>query len=491
MVELPAPPKGIRGPDATCRAFAQRKGGKAPICAERAAALGALDAALTETNESKRDTLLVALEGCTGLPAGLVRALRAEMAPVACADAIVEPFLAKPPANLSTTIQHVLVGHALAGRLSRMGGDLPVMKAPFTRERVLEHVKGPIAQWLVAQTSAIEETSQTGTKLASYGRGLVAVEAGMADMRLVQSAREVPLPKDFDEELRSIYYGALDEALEPRKTRGRDAALVGLAEFAAAGAIQDARLDRLRDFLSKLYKGRRLTTLDALALPPLPPLAPQTAEERLATRLPTFYAAQLFDAAQSTGEGMLRALLERGIPAPIRLALDHAPPQGEALRLYARARVELGRKYLRALDYDEAIELISRWPQPEQRPDDLTLLLALSLALRDGPENAAQYMLRSSSISLGADDVRALDEIASGKIAASLSAEAAFDAALLLFVSPPENTDAAHWRGVATRLRSSSAKLSDEKTKAFADAAAKEADSIADFIERQGAKPAP
>ena len=35
-----------------------------------------------------------------------------------------------------------------------------------------------------------------------------------------------------DAEIRESYYAALDDAIEPRKARGRDAALVGLRELA-------------------------------------------------------------------------------------------------------------------------------------------------------------------------------------------------------------------------------------------------------------------
>jgi hypothetical protein len=480
---LPPAPRGIRGPDRACAAFARRKGPKAPACADRAAALGALDTALAEGNTEKRDGQLASLEACAGLPAGLVRALRAELAPVACGDALAEPLLARAPKDLTPQLQHVLVGYTLAGRLARMGGDLPQLKAPFTRERVLEHIKGPIVKWLLTHTSAIEETSQTGAKLSSYARGVVAVEAGMADLRLVVSAREVPLPKEFDEELRAVYFSALDEVLDPRKIRGRDAALVGLSELAATGVISDPRLDRVRAFLSRQYKGRRIDALDPLALPPRFAAGSATLEERLATRLPTFYASVLLDPAQASSPPLIRALLERGIPASFRRALEEHPPEGDALRAYARARVELGRRYMRALDFDQAIALIARWPQAQARPDDLTFLLALSLALRNGPESASALLHRPASVSLGLGDVSALDSIAAGKHAAALSPQAAYDAATIQFISPPEKADAAYWRAVAARLKSAAAKDTDPARKLHAEDDAKEAESIAKFLE--------
>jgi hypothetical protein len=478
---LLAASKSVRGPDKSCKAYVSRKGGKVPACADRGKALEALDAAISETSPEKRDGMLASLETCAGLPPGLVRALRADLAPTTCGDAIVEPLLAKPPKGISTAVLQTLTGQALAGRLSRMGGDLPPFQKPFDRKRVLEHIKGPIAKWLLAQSSAIEETAAAGARLTSYGRALVAIEAGMADMRLVESARAVQLPAEFDEELRNIYYGALDEALEPRKVRGRDAALVGLTELGQLGVLRDPHQDRARAFLAKLYRGRRIDALDGLALPALPTIAPTTVEQRLASKLGSFSTSQLIDPAQAGEPAMLRALLDQGLPPAFRAASKAKAATPEIRRMLAQGRLELGRKSWRGVDFDEAAALAGAWPEGSPRPDEVTLLYALSLALRKGPESAAAMMLRAPSVSLGVGDVAALDKLAAST--SPVGPLAAFNAAILLGVSPPETADATYWKNVARRFHEASTRLTDAALKSRADTEAKQAEEIARALE--------
>lgn len=475
---LPAPRKDVRGPDKSCAAWAKRKKAKAPVCKEKTAALATLETALAEADEGKRDAALAALEDCAGLPAGLMRALRADLAPTECADVLVEPLLSKPPKGTSNAVLQVLTGQALAGRLARLGGDLPAMKPPYEKQKILEHIKGPIVKWLIAQTSSIEEISQTGAKLHSYGRALVAIEAGMADMRLVDSARTVPVPKEWDDELKGVYQGALEEVMEPRKKRGRDAALLGLGGMASLGVTGDTRLGKARQFLTKLYRGRRIDALDGLLLPAVGD-GGKTPEQRLAARLPTFYATQLLDPAAMTDADALRSWIGRGLPVALRGALRGATLTAEQRRLVAQARLELGKQYWRRFDFDEAIALTGK---EKERSEEDKLLLATALALRGGPENAADMMLRPPSTSLGALNVAALDQIA--KSSSPMAPLAAYNGAFLLALSPPENADEGFWRGVAKRFQDAAARLQDSKQKAQADQEAKQAGEIADALRK-------
>lgn len=477
---LPAVRKDVRGPDKSCNAWAKRRKGKAPACKERGEALAALERALGEGDTEKRDGALAALEECAGLPAGLVRALRAELAPTECADVLAEPVLSKPPKGTSNAVLQALAGHALAGRLARLGGDMPAMKPPYEKEKILEYIKGPVVKWLIAQTSAIEDASQAGAKLHGYARALVAVEAGIADMRLVDSSRSVPVPKEWDEELKAVYQGALEEAMEPRKKRGRDAALLGLGGMGALGVIDDPRLDRARKFLAKLYRGRRIDALDGLLLPAAG-AGGKTVEQRLAARLPTFYAGQLLDAGAMTEADALRSWLERGLPVALRAALKGGALTPEQRRLVAQARMELGRRYWRRFDFDETIALVGK---EKERSEEETLLLATALALRGGPENAADMMLRPPSTSLGAMNVAALDQVASSP--SKLAPMAAYNAAYLLALSPPENADEAFWKNVQRRFQEAAGRLQDGKHRAMAEQEAKQAGEIAAAL-----KPAP
>src|SRR5262245_26835219 len=98
-IETPFPPlaKGLPPPPAACADFVKRKAVGPLSCADAASSLSALDKAFTETDPASRDARLAALESCTLLPPGFARALRAELAPIECGDALVEPILKTPP----------------------------------------------------------------------------------------------------------------------------------------------------------------------------------------------------------------------------------------------------------------------------------------------------------------------------------------------------------------------------------------------------------
>src|SRR5690606_19414449 len=194
-----------------------------------------------------------------------------------------------------------------------------------------------------------------GSKLAYYGRAVVAVEAGMADMRFIDAVREVPVPEEFrgDQELEEAYYLGLERALEPRKERGRDAALVGLGSLATIGLLRDARVERARALLSRMYGGAPMDALDQLLLPPLSQVQAASSEEMLARRVQTFYASLLF--APDRAQPLLRMLVERGVSLPHRIALRDATLTPAERALYARARFELAQNYWRRVDVDEAI----------------------------------------------------------------------------------------------------------------------------------------
>lgn len=464
----PPAPIGLPPAPAACDAFVKRAPVAAPACADRESALAALDGALGEADAGKRDARLAGLEKCAGLEVGLVRALRAETAPVECADVVHAPVLQAPPAGLGGEVAHVLLGHTVAARLARTAQTPPKMSPPYEKKRVVEFTKGPLFTWITEQARAIEDLGRLGVQLPFYARGVVAVEAGMAYMRLVEAVRNAPLPDPMqkDEEVRNLYYGALDQSLEPLKTRGRDAALLGLLELSSVGILKDRRVEAARATLSRLYGGRRIDALDGLLVPPLPAASPASVEERLAAALPTFYAGRLLPPDAATRPGTLRAMLERGVPLPHRAALKQAELSPQVRVLYARARLDLGRLYWRAVDFDQVVALLHPWPHGVERPQEGTLLLALGLGLRNGPENAAMMMLRAPLTALGLGDVTALDWVARSKPASPHAGVAAFDAAMIKQLAAPQGADAAYWRDVAARYREAKALLSGAEAQA-------------------------
>lgn len=473
---LPAPPAGLAPPPAACAAYTARKKAGKLACD---AAVAGLDAALAEEDRGTRDAMLVDLEACAELPLGVVRALRIEAGEAACGDALAAPVVGKP--GPSPEVQHTLVGLAVAARLSRTVAAAPKAAPPFDKDRVLSFIKGPLKSWIATQAKLIEDLSLQAAHLRGYGRAVAAVEAGMADLRFVEVVRGVPVPDAIatDAELKGVYEAALDQMLEPRKVRGRDAVLVGLRDLATLGVVQDRRVSLARELLGKLYAGRRIDALDGLLLPPLPTPQSTDAAHKLARRLSSFYASAIPETKAVVDEDGIAGLLSRGFPMPLRARLKAQKPTASLATLAARGRLDLGRAYWRALDFDEAAQSARAAiaMAGAGAPREAQLYLALAIALRGGPVDAAQMMRTPPPDALGIGQVGALDAIASS--GAPYAGLAAFDAAWILRVSAPRAGARAHWADVAVRFRKAEKLLSDAPSKTRAADAAREADAIA------------
>src|SRR5262249_41622212 len=112
--KLASPPPGLAAAPAACDAFANRKASGAKLsCADPTSALAALAAALAKDNPADRDTALLDLEACTGLMPGVARALRAELAPIECGEAITASALTAPPPSMNGLVYTALLGQAI------------------------------------------------------------------------------------------------------------------------------------------------------------------------------------------------------------------------------------------------------------------------------------------------------------------------------------------------------------------------------------------
>ena len=435
-------PAAVPPPPAVCTELVMHPTG----CTGNAPFRAALAEALSKDEPVARDAALACLESREDAPPGAVRALRAELGPEPCADALVTPALQAPPKGLSQEVEQTYLGLLVAGRLSRLLADPPALEPPLTKERFRTFFVERLSPWVLAEAAAIEKLSQDGARLAGYGRGVAALAAGNADLRFVDMVRAVPLPDEMknDKQVRDTYYGELDQALEPRKVRGRDAALVGLHAFAELGALSDPRVERARTLLDTLWAGSRIDALDRLLLPPLEPLDTETPERALAARLPTFYAKLLLADLDPTEPKLLRAFLERGVPAAFRAKLGVAQLAPATRLLYARALVDGGRHFFRSADFKAARALLGA-----QKTDDAgNLLAALSQALENGPTDATELLLKGPFVR-GTGDVRGLD--AEAKRHGRYAGYAAFDAAAVLELAPtPE--DPKFWDDLATRF---------------------------------------
>jgi hypothetical protein len=438
----PIQPAAVPPPPAECRALvAHATSG----CVEAMPPRVALATALEKTG-AERDAALACIESAPEFPPGLVRALRAELGPETCADALVTPTLESPPRGMRGDLESVMLGLVVSARLSRLLSDPPRPEPPVTKDRFRTFFAEVLTPWVLSQAAAVEKLSLAGARLGGYGRGVAAIAAGNADLRFVEMVRAVPLPDEMksDKAVESAYFGALDEALEPRKARGRDAALVGLRAFAELGAVHDPRVDRARELLSKLYSGSRVDALDRLLLPQLEPVDLSSPELALAAKLPTYYANELFDDSGAVSAKLVRAYLERGLPAKLRAKLDALPPPSPLRVLHARGALESGLKYFRARDFQRVLALLEK----EQLEEGGRLLAAMAKTLSSGPDDAAALMLKGPFLS-GTGDVSGLD--AEAKKKGRLSGRAAFDAAYLLQLAPkPE--DAAFWDDLSQRF---------------------------------------
>ncbi|MET0793646.1 MAG: hypothetical protein ABW061_19155 [Polyangiaceae bacterium] len=448
-------PGGVPAADASCQQFVEPP---STGCSKPTSDLDALAQAMANNEPRERDRLLSCLESSPAFTPGLVRALRAEFAPD-CADVLALPLLDPRRADLSRNLEDTLIALSASGRLHRLVQKAPELTAPFDRARFMDFFQSTLKPWIVAQAAAIHDLAAVGPRLSPYAKGVVAIEAGLADMRFVSVVRQVPLPKEMsdDAEVRDAYYAALDEALEPRKARGRDAALVGLREFANEGVVFDPRVERARALLSEVYSGRRIDALDKLLLPELPPAATDTSERTLASRLPSFYAGVLLEGA-TLDAPLLRALMERGLPKAFatRLAPDKLDEASKALLL--RAVFDRGRVYFRAEDFASSARLsATEKPTPEQ-----ALYHALASSLQNGPRDGSDLLLRGPQLPSTTAQVAELDRLASQKSA--VTGLAAFDAAYLLGLVPPQN-DPKFWDALGKRFETAQRLLSDPTRK--------------------------
>lgn len=457
--------KGVPPPPAACAAYVSR------VAAKDASGLVE---ALGDKDPAKRDARLVTVDAQNAkLKGAWTRAVRAELAPIECADAITDPFLQSYVASADPEAAErvrLVVGFSLAGKLSRTASAPPSMGAIRDKEKVKAFVGGPLKTWLLEQSTAIEVLSSGAAGLTGYARGVAAIEAGIAELRLVDKMRSAPVPATWDPELKAIYDAALDEALEPRKKRGRDATLVGMSDFARAGILRDARLDRARVLLSKLYGGRRIDALEGLLVPAVVVPSPVTSADFAMTNVPIVWLQENDIASPDDPRTLLRGVT-RNLRARFRKLAVGAPD--ELRSSYARARLDMGRVYWRRIDFVEAAYAAKGSDKPEDH-----LVLAVSLALAQGPNGAADMMRAATPAALELRHTEALDAlVAEG---GALAGMAAFDAAHLRALSPTEREGAAAYlKDVAARFRKAESLLSDPVQKKVAAQRAADVEAIA------------
>jgi hypothetical protein len=459
--------KGLAARPTTCKLPKAVKA--TPACADEQSSLGLLDTALGKP-DAERDAALAGLESCK-LPAGFVTALRAELAPVECADGITDPALDKLPAGITPTLQHLLVGQSLGSKLSRTVIGQPTLKPPYSKAETQKFLTTKLAPWAQAQALLVQQLSALGATLSGVGQAVLAVEAGRADLRFVEVARQVPTAPEFqkDPELRQIYESALEQALEPRKARGRDATLVGLRIFADYGVISGStRMQHARELLASMYGGRRVDALDGLMIPAA---GKSAAPESPRNLVPPFLRMQLASAgaalaAEANGPGAT-------VFAPeVRKA---ALPDGAVDERAGRARtsLRLAGAHFRRASADTALDLVASLP----RAEPTEFLVALALALHQGPKDVVTMMAAGAPSALGYRKLDALDAVA--KKGGAFAGAAAYDAALLREVAPPDGAGKKYFEDLAAQYHAAEKKLGVAPEAKLAADRAKHAEEIA------------
>ncbi|MDB4938014.1 MAG: hypothetical protein JWP87_4986 [Labilithrix sp.] len=434
---------------ASCRSYATRVAA-APGTSDIATALSAVD-------PHRRDALLVAVgESETDEKRVWLRALRADLAPVECADTIVDPFLGTF-AQIETPVSNVLVGLSIAAKTARTAIAPPSMWGLRDNDKVKTFIAGPLRAWFIGETAAIDRYRAIAKTLSSYGQGIALVEIGLADLSVVARVRNAlatTMPRTWTEDLRADYMLMLGDSLEKRRREARVALLGALANFAQVGVLKDARVDRARDALAKAFPERRVDMLDALMLPPRVSVPASTPVEVASQSVSTFWLGFVGADADSL------EVLVRGVPQPTRAHHRAATwvknPKLDAA--YARTRFEMGRTYWRRVDYVEAAYAAYTGDSQDER-----LLYALSLSLAHAP--AADVMMETKTpAALELSHTEALDVVATEN--GPRAGMAAFDAATLRSFSPPDGAAAAPYlRDVAARFRKAESLLADPADK--------------------------
>jgi len=455
-------PRGVPAAPAECTTFT----GAAPATCATGDFKALLAAALTAA-PTERDSLLRCLEPSTETPSGLIRALRADLAPRACGDVIVDSETRR--SGQQRELVDALLALGLGARLNRSVRQAPLPAPPFTKVDFLKHFKEVLSPWIIEQAHAVDTLSKVGPRLSSYGKAIVALEAGLADLRFVSVARSIDLPKEMkdDPEVRETYLVALEGALEPRVLRGRDAALVGMGELSRQGVLRDPRLAEARKLLSELYAGRRIDALDGLLLPALPPATQTTTALKLAANLPAFYALRFEPAPAIDDAALLRARLEQGVPPALWLTTLPANASPEFAALAQRALFQLGQLYFWAEPFAKAAAI-----ETPAADANAALVGTVAKVLTRGPRNAAALMLGPPTLPPELRDTKALDARALVKGPAAGLAE--FDAAYLRGLAPPAN-DPEFWKEQRARFERARKALTDKAAQVTASELAKAA----------------
>ena len=167
-IRLPKASTALDPTPKVCAVYAQRQAIVAN-CSNRALALEALEVALAETQPAVRDAKLLGVEQCVSLSPGLVRALRAEAAPVACGEVLTAALVSTPPVGIDGAVYDSLAGIAIAARLRRTVNTPPKAMPPHDKKSLKTFYARELGPWAKVQAEVVQQLAAQGAKLRYYG----------------------------------------------------------------------------------------------------------------------------------------------------------------------------------------------------------------------------------------------------------------------------------------------------------------------------------
>jgi hypothetical protein len=387
-----------------------------------------------------RDAALASLATCDRFPTLVGDTLRAELAPMVCAEAIVTPALEAHGKEALPNHQvdaRALIGASRLARLRPKKGEFDLLARAEKDPAAAQAGKKLLLLW----RDAIEKEEgdaialATGTRNAEI-QAIVRFEIADAWLAFAKEIRATPLPdeikelakKDADLEVR--YYGKLDEVTMPIVERAKQIALAGLG-FAVRDGILVKSLASyqpvLEAFRSRVGFEVRGTRVLDLQIPD--PLAGKASDAvAIASALPpwlTFAALERADPASLLGAPVLEALAgQRGIPSDLRREVE----KDKNLDDGRRGAIALSRTRA-ALEYESVpdAQAVAGWAAPKRPIDQLRVGVAKALLGPQAPPPKPGDPLATAPQS--AYELKFLDGLAKGQGPIALAAD--FDAALL------------------------------------------------------------
>jgi hypothetical protein len=110
--------------------------------------------------------------------------------------------------------------------------EFPAFKGPGNKEAVLKHIQTKVKEWIMKKRPLIDDASAEYKKIVDLQpvpppRWVIAAGSRVGEMwgTFVKEFRAAPIPDGIkkDYELRTAYFGALDDASEPQKQQAKGA----------------------------------------------------------------------------------------------------------------------------------------------------------------------------------------------------------------------------------------------------------------------------